>query len=186
MTLSVFASSSASLRPYLASLRPFFSVLAFLSLSLGAYSQSATLVITNATVYTVNKNQPTAEAVAMLGDKIVFVGSNNDIKKYIGSETQVIDAKGMFLMPGLIEGHGHIHGLGASLINLNLMKAKNWDEIVAMVGEAAKKAKPGDWIIGRGWHQEKWDHAPAKNYLGYPYYQELDKVSPNNPVLLSQ
>ena len=185
MTLSVFASSSASLRPYLASLRPFFSVLAFLSLSLGAYSQSATLVITNATVYTVNKNQPTAEAVAMLGDKIVFVGSNNDIKKYIGSETQVIDAKGMFLMPGLIEGHGHIHGLGASLINLNLMKAKNWDEIVAMVGEAAKKAKPGDWIIGRGWHQEKWDHAPAKNYLGYPYYQELDKVSPNNPVLLS-
>ena len=71
-------------------------------------------------------------------------------KNILGSETQVIDAKGMFLMPGLIEGHGHIHGLGASLINLNLMKAKNWDEIVAMVGEAAKKAKPGDWIIRKG------------------------------------
>ena len=166
-------------------LRVLLCVFAFTFSRLCVFSQSATLVITNATVYTVNKNQPTAEAVAMLGEKIVFVGSNNDIKKYIGSSTQVIDAKGMFLMPGLIEGHGHIHGLGSSLINLNLMKVKNWEEIVAMVGEAAKNAKPGDWIIGRGWHQEKWDHAPAKNYLGYPYYEELDKVSPNNPVLLS-
>src|SRR5678815_2541485 len=69
--------------------------------------------------------------------------------------------------------------------SLNLMKVKNWDEIVAMVGEAVKKAKPGDWIVGRGWHQEKWDHAPVKNYLGYPYHDELDKLSPNNPVILS-
>jgi hypothetical protein len=88
-------------------------------------------------------------------------------------------------MPGLIEGHGHIHGMGASLINLNLMKVKNWEEIVALVADAVKKAKPGDWIIGRGWHQEKWDHTPAKNFLGYPYYEELDKVSPDNPVLLT-
>ena len=69
-------------------------------------------------------------------------------------------------MPGLIEGHGHIHGMGASLINLNLMKVKNWEEIVALVADAVKKAKPGDWIIGRGWHQEKWDHTPAKEFSG--------------------
>ena len=64
------------------------------------------------------------------------------------------------------------------------MQVKNWDEIVAMVAEAVKKAKPGDWIVGRGWHQEKCK-ARAKNYLGYPYHEELDKVSPNNPVLLA-
>ncbi|HEV8272455.1 MAG TPA: amidohydrolase family protein, partial [Chitinophagaceae bacterium] len=148
-------------------------------------TETAELVINNGKVYTVNKNQPDAEALAVKDGKIIFVGNNADVKKYIGNNTEVIDAKGQFVMPGFIEGHGHIHGLGASLINLNLMNVKNWDEIVAMVGEAVKKAKPGDWIVGRGWHQEKWNPAPAKNYLGYPYHEELDKVSPNNPVILS-
>ena len=97
----------------------------------------------------------------------------------------MIDAGGQFLMPGFIEGHGHIHGLGASLINLDLMNVKNWEEAVQMVKNAAAKAKPGDWIIGRGWHQEKWDHAPQPNFIGYPYQQSLDSVSPQNPVLLS-
>src|SRR6185436_154185 len=148
------------------------------------FAETAELVINNAKVYTVNKNQAEAEALAVKDGKIIFVGSNADVKKYIGDKTEVIDAKGQFVMPGFIEGHGHIHGLGSSLMNLNLMQVKNWDEIVAMVAEAVKKAKPGDWIIGRGWHQEKWDHAPANNYLGYPYHEELDKVSPNNPVML--
>ncbi len=148
-------------------------------------AQKASLVLHNANVYTVNPAQPTAEAIAIDGDKIVFVGKNEDVKKFITTSTEVIDCNGRFVMPGLIEGHGHIHGMGASLINLNLMKVKNWEEIVALVAEAAKKAKPGDWIIGRGWHQEKWDHTPQKNFLGYPYYEELDKVSPDNPVLLT-
>ena len=148
-------------------------------------AEAADLVIKNAKVYTVDKNHPDAEAVAVKDGKIVFVGSNADIKKYTSDKTEVIDANGQFVMPGFIEGHGHIHGLGFSLTNLNLMNVKNWDEIVAMVADAAKKAKPGEWILGRGWHQEKWNPAPAKNYLGYPYHEELDKVSPNNPVILS-
>ena len=148
-------------------------------------AQKASLVLHNAKVYTVNPAQPAAEAIAIDGDKIVFVGKNEDVKKFITSTTEVIDCNGRFVMPGLIEGHGHIHGMGASLINLNLMKVKNWEEIVALVADAVKKAKPGDWIIGRGWHQEKWDHTPKKNFLGYPYYEELDKVSPDNPVLLT-
>ncbi len=155
------------------------------SASENSSTETAELVINNAKVYTVNKNQPDAEALAVKDGKIIFVGNNTDVKKYIGDKTEVIDAKGQFVMPGFIEGHGHIHGLGASLINLNLMNVKNWDEIVVMVADAVKKAKPGDWIVGRGWHQEKWDPAPAKNYLGYPYHEELDKVSPNNPVILS-
>ena len=146
---------------------------------------TADMVLSNGQVYTVNKSMPTAEAVAVKDGKILFVGTNAEVEKYIGDSTEKIDCKGQFVMPGFIEGHGHIHGLGSSLINLNLMDVKNWDEIVAMVAEAVKKAKPGDWIVGRGWHQEKWNTAPAKNYLGYPYHEELDKVSPENPVILS-
>ena len=163
-------------------------ILFFLSCNTASQNSStetAELVINNAKVYTVNKNQPDAEAIAIKDGKIIYVGNNTDVKKYVGDKTEVIDAKGQFVMPGFIEGHGHIHALGASLINLNLMNVKNWDEIVAMVAEAVKKAKPGDWIEGRGWHQEKWDHTPPKNYLGYPYHEELDKISPNNPVILS-
>lgn len=152
---------------------------------LASFAQQADMVIWNANVYTVDKNKPSAEAVGIRDGKIIFVGSNEELKHHIGPDTKQVDARGKFLMPGIIEGHGHIHGMGASLINLNLMKVKNWEAIVALVKEAAKKAKPGDWIIGRGWHQEKWDHAPAKNHLGYPYYEELDKVSPDNPVLLT-
>ena len=170
--------------------RYFFAVILFF-LSCNSATESASsaeaadLVIKNAKVYTVNKNQPEAEALAVKDGRIIFVGSNTDAKKYTGDKTEVIDAKGQFVMPGFIEGHGHIHGLGLSLTILNLMNVKNWDEIVAMVAEAVRKAKPGDWIIGRGWHQEKWNPAPARNYLGYPYHEELDKVSPNNPVYLS-
>jgi len=149
------------------------------------YAQVADRLLINAKVYTVNPKQPWAEAVAVRGNKIIFVGSRVDANKIINASTEIIDCKGQFLMPGLIEGHGHIHGMGASLINLNLMRAKNWEEIVALVKQAAQKAKPGDWIIGRGWHQEKWDHAPSKNHLGYPYHEELDHVSKNNPVLLT-
>ncbi len=148
-------------------------------------AQQASLVLHNAKVYTVNSAQPEAEAIAIAGDKIIFVGKNDDVKKYITASTEVIDCAGRFVLPGLIEGHGHIHGMGASLIYLNLMKVKNWEEIVALVADAVQKAKPGDWIIGRGWHQEKWDHTPEKNFLGYPYHEELDKVSPVNPVLLT-
>ena len=81
-----------------------------------------------------------------------------------GKETKVIDANNAFVMPGWIEGHGHFSGLGKSLQNLNFLKSKNWDEIVAMVGEKAKTLEPGEWIEGRGWHQEKWDKIPERNF----------------------
>ncbi len=146
---------------------------------------TADLVLNNAHIYTVNKNQPRAQAIAIKDGKILFVGTNDEVLQYTGTQTEVIDCKGQFLMPGFIEGHGHIHGLGASLINLNLMNVKNWDEIINLVSTAVAKAKPGDWIIGRGWHQEKWNPAPARNHLGYPYHDDLSKISPNNPVMLT-
>jgi predicted amidohydrolase YtcJ len=148
-------------------------------------AQKADLVIHNANVYTVDKAKPKASAIAVSADRIVYVGDDKGVSAFTGKGTQVIDAGGKFVMPGLIEGHGHIYSMGFGLTELNLMHAKNWDEIVAMVADAVRKAKPGDWIVGNGWHQEKWDHAPARNHLGYPYHEELDKVSPDNPVMLS-
>ena len=145
----------------------------------------ADLVIKHAQVYTVDSALPEAEAVAVKDGRIVFVGTNADAAAFTGAQTKVIDAAGSFLMPGFIEGHGHIHFLGDFLRDINLMHVNSFDEIVAKIAEAAVKAKPGDWIKGRGRHQEKSTNKPAENYLGYPYHDVLSKVSPNNPVVLT-
>lgn len=147
--------------------------------------QRADTLIYNAFIYTVDSLRPTAEAVAIKDGKILFVGTYDSAKLYAGDKTQLMDAKGGFIIPGFIEGHGHIHGLGDFLRDINLMTVANWDEALARLDSAIKKAKPGEWIIGRGWHQEKWDRAPASNHLGYPYKRSLDSISPNNPVLLT-
>ena len=149
-----------------------------------AKKEVADLIIINAQVATVDSLLPDAEAVAVKGDRILQVGNNDEIQALQGEHTEVIDAGGQFLMPGFIEGHGHFSGLGQSLMILNFMQVKNWDEIVNMVAEAAKKAQPGEWIIGRGWHQEKWTGPLDKNVLGYPYHDKLSAVSPDNPVML--
>lgn len=146
--------------------------------------ETADMVLLNGNFYTVNAAQPTAEAVAVKDDRIIKVGSQEEVAALQGESTEVIDLEGQFAMPGLIEGHGHFSGLGQSLLNLNFLKSKSWDEIVEMVGEAAKKAKPGEWITGRGWHQEKWLEALDRDVLGYPYHDKLSAVSPDNPVLL--
>jgi predicted amidohydrolase YtcJ len=88
-------------------------------------------------------------------------------------------------MPGFIEGHGHFTGLGQSKLSLDLTTARSWDDIVALVAEAARAAPPGEWITGRGWHQEKWTRVPTPNVEGVPLHQSLSAVSPNNPVVLS-
>ena len=148
-------------------------------------SAPAEFVLTNGKVVTVEDGAPQAQAVAASGGKIVAIGSNGDIKTFIGPNTEVVDAKGQLVIPGFIEGHGHYTGVGTARLNLNLMNVKNWDEVVAMVAERVKTAKPGEWILGRGWHQEKWDQVPQPNVEGFPIHESLSKVSPNNPVFLT-
>ena len=145
----------------------------------------ATLVLRNGKVVTVDAAMPEAQAVAIRGDRIVAVGTNQAIQAYVGSATEVIDLRGQLAIPGLVESHGHFMGLGQSKLTLDLMDVKDWDEIVAMVAAAAKQAKPGEWITGRGWHQEKWTSAPKPNVEGFPFHDALSKVSPNNPVMLT-
>jgi predicted amidohydrolase YtcJ len=148
-------------------------------------AQPADLVLTNGKIVTVEDGAPEAQAIAVRGDRIVALGSAADIKQHTGAATQVIDLNGQLVIPGFIEGHGHFNGVGEARLNLNLMKTSSWDEIVAMVGAAVKSAKPGQWIYGRGWHQEKWSAPPSPNVEGFPTHASLDRVSPDNPVVLT-
>ena len=147
--------------------------------------EPATLVLTNGKILTVEDSMPEVQAIAVRGDRIAALGSVADIRRYIGASTDVIDLQGQLAIPGFIEGHGHFTGVGEAELNLKLMPTTSWDQIVSMVADAAKTAKPGEWIIGRGWHQEKWTNRPEPNVEGFPTHASLDAVSPNNPVLLT-
>lgn len=147
--------------------------------------EPATLVLRGGKIVTVERATPEVQALAIRGDRIVAMGTSDEIAKYVGAATDVIELDGRMAMPGFIEGHAHFTGLGESRMRLDLMDAASWDEIVRKVGDAVKAAKPGDWIVGRGWHQEKWTSVPEPNVEGFPLHTALSAVSPDNPVLLT-
>lgn len=144
----------------------------------------ADAIIKNGNIYTVDENNMKAEAIAVLGDRILDVGTTADLEKYQGENTKIIDLKGKTLTPGFIEGHGHFMGLGYNELNLDLMDVKSYDEMVKRVEEAVANAKPGEWIVGRGWHQSKWDNSNEKMIKGFQTHDKLSAVSPDNPVYL--
>lgn len=144
----------------------------------------ADLVLRGGTVATVDPALGNVEAIAVNGYQITAVGSNDEISAYIGPETEVVELNGRFAIPGLIEGHGHYMGLGRSKQILDLRNVSNWGEVVSMVSGAVDKAQPGEWIFGRGWHQDKWDSVPDDAVDGVPRNDSLNAVSPDNPVSL--
>src|SRR3954463_16770456 len=145
----------------------------------------ADLVLRGGKIVTVDDARPEAQAMAVRGDTIVALGSDQEIQPYIGANTKVIDLAGALATPGLIDAHVHFTGVGEAARNLKLSTARNWDEIVRMVADAAKTARPGEWILGRGWHQEKWSEAPSPNVEGFPLHDALSRAAPNNPVWLT-
>lgn len=144
-------------------------------------TQQADMVIINAKVYTVDEQNSVAEAVAIRGNKIVAVGSTDEIRKRYVSE-HVYDAQGKTIVPGLIDSHGHVNGLGASLVELNLVGTTSVQQIAEMVSKKASSVKPGEWIRGRGWDQNNWQS--KKGDRPFPAASMLDRSSPNNPVVL--
>ncbi len=163
------------------------SCLALLAAAPGCAPRSvepADLVLRGGRVVTVDETRPEAQAVAARGHVIVAVGSDREIDAYVGPQTRVIELAGRLAVPGLIEGHAHFMSLGWSRRVLDLTRASTWDEIVEQVGAAAREAKPGDWIFGNGWHQEKWKTAPQPNVDGAPLHRNLSALSPANPVIL--
>lgn len=147
-------------------------------------ASKATFILVNGHFFTADPAKPEATAVAIANGRILAVGTDAEIKALAAPDAETLDLKGAFAMPGLIEGHGHFLGLGRSLQNLNLLETTSWEAVVDAVAERAKTTAPGEWIEGRGWHQEKWPNPPAHTVNGYPYHDLLSAAAPNNPVLL--
>ncbi|MCU0227143.1 MAG: amidohydrolase [Bryobacterales bacterium] len=143
-----------------------------------ASTQVADLVLTGARIYTVNPGQPTASAMAIRGERILAVGDN--LQEHIGPSTKVMDMAGATVIPGLIDSHVHLAGLGQALEILDLREAASIDDVTRKVRAAAASAKPGEWIRGRGWDQTRW---PGKEFPDRNY---LTEAAPNNPVYLSR
>ena len=147
-------------------------------------NSAADRVLVNGNVLTVDPDRPRAEALAIVGDRIVAVGSDDEIRKYIGESTDVIDLHGQTAIPGLIEGHGHYTSFGSSLITLDFRYEKSFADIIKMVAEAAETTPAGDWIIGRGWHQDKWQIKQDLLVEGLPLHDSLSAATPDHPVML--
>ena len=145
-------------------------------------AEYADLVLTGGKVVTVDDALPEAEALAVTGYTITALGTSEEIAGYVGPSTEVIELDGRLVLPGFIEGHGHYMALGESKLTLDLNNAASWDEIVRMVADAVARAAPGEWILGRGWHQEKWAATPEGSVEGVPVHTSLSAVSPENPV----
>ena len=140
----------------------------------------ADIVFKNGNVYTANDKAPQAEAIAVKGDRIVFVGTNAAAQKYVRSNTRVVDLHGNTVLPGFTDSHQHLSGVGQREMTLNLEGTTSLEDFLAKVKARVDQAKPGEWITGRGWIETHWK-PPV-----FPTRQDLDKVAPNNPVFFGR
>jgi len=144
-----------------------------------AAGETADSVYLNGNIYTMDDDNPHATAMAIKGDKLLYVGTDEGAKAYIGSATQVVDLEGQTVIPGLIEGHMHVGNLGQTMLMIDAFW-KPKDVILQAVKEAAEAAEPGEWIQGRGWMNTVWEDD------SFPSKEDLDAVAPNNPVSLQR
>jgi predicted amidohydrolase YtcJ len=140
----------------------------------------ADLVLTGGTIVTMEKSQPEAGALAVVGDRIAWIGDSKDAARWIGEGTTVIDLHGAFVFPGLIESHAHIVSLGGSRLKLDLVGTSDKRAVLEKVRAQAARTSKGEWILGRGWDQNDW---PDKKF---PSASDLDQVAPDNPVSLTR
>ena len=147
---------------------------------LALQQQPADLVVLNAKVYTSDVNRPVAEAFAVRAGRIAFVGSSRGALALVGPRTERLDLAGRTVIPGMVDAHAHLLGLGQALRTVNLVGTRSYDEVIARVVERAKTARPGEWIRGRGWDQNDW--ADTR----FPTHQALSRAVPNNPVYLTR
>ena len=147
-------------------------------------SMQADLIISGARIYAFDSLSGRYEALAVREGRILALGSHEEIMKMKGPGTRMIELHGETLLPGLIEGHGHFLSMGRSLRELNLLDTRSYREIIDSVRERLKGLKAGEWLRGRGWHQEKWDEVPGKSIKGFPVHDPLSAISPDHPVIL--
>jgi hypothetical protein len=141
---------------------------------------TADLIITNAKIWTVDRAHPTAQAVAILGDRIIAVGSNADVDVLRGTGTKVIDAGGKLVLPGFNDAHVHFVSGGLQLESVQLNDATGKQEFVRRIAAQAKKTPKGEWIQGGDWDETKWSP------VSLPTKELIDPVTPDNPVFVSR
>ncbi len=151
----------------------------------GPSQDPADLVVVNGTVLIMDPELPEADGVAVRDGRVAAVGDVREIREYVGPATEVLDLDGRTLVPGFIEGHGHFLGLGESLMTVDLSGTRSWEGVIEAVAAVVDEVSPGEWITGRGWHQERWDPPPDHAFEGVPTHHDLTAVSPDNPVLLT-
>jgi predicted amidohydrolase YtcJ len=145
-----------------------------------AIQQPADLVVTNARIYTSDATRPVAQAMAIRGGKIAFVGSERGALALAGPRTERVDAAGKTVIAGMVDAHAHLLGLGQALRTVDLVGTRSYDEIIVRVAERARTLPPGTWIRGRGWDQNDW--ADQR----FPSHQALSRAVPNHPVYLTR
>jgi len=138
----------------------------------------ADIVLRNAKVYTANDRAPRAEAVAIRGNKIAFVGRNGDAQRLVGPNTRVVDLRGAAVFPGFTDSHVHLAGIGAREMNLNLEGTTSLEDFLVRVKARVDQTPAGQWVTGRGWIETFWK-PPV-----FPTRQDLDRIAPGHPVLL--
>jgi len=151
-----------------------------LTSGLPAQQAPADLVVTNARIYTADANRPLAEALAVREGRLLFVGSRRGAEALAGPRTERLDLRGMTVVPGMVDAHAHLLGLGQALRRVNLVGTRSYEEVVARVAERARSARPGEWIQGRGWDQNDWPDTR------FPTHDALSRAVPNNPVYLTR
>lgn len=146
----------------------------------GGGRSNADLIFINGIMYTADEARPTAEAVAVAGNKILAVGSTDEIEQYADAGTRVIDLAGKTMVPGFNDSHYHFMGVGRREFHLNLDGVKSLQEFLDRVQAEAARKSAGEWVTGRGWIEEDW---PSKRF---PTRHDLDSVAPEHPVFLNR
>ena len=154
------------------------SLLLYLSLLSCKQNQYADTIIYGGTIYTVDSINSVIEAVAIKDDIIYKTGNFSEVKKFTDNNTNEINLEGKTMIPGFIEGHAHIMGTGYNQKNLDLLNTSSYDEIIQIVKEKSQNIPEGEWIIGRGWHQDKWKNSPEKLLRGFPTHNKLSESVP--------
>lgn len=159
------------------------SLLALLSLAIApalAAQEPADLIVTNARIYTVDDNRPLAEAMAIRDGRVVFVGSARGAEVFAGSRTERLDIDGKTVIPGMVDAHIHLTGLGVALRILDLVGTRSYEEVIERVVERARNTPEGEWVRGRGWDQNDWA------VTDFPTHEALSRALPDHPVYLTR
>ena len=158
--------------------------LTLLAVALGSQAalaqQPADLIVVNANIWTADVNRPRAEALAVRDGRIVFVGSLRGAEALAGPRTERMDAGGKTIIPGMVDAHAHLLGLGQALRRVDLQGTRSYDEVVARASARVADTRRGDWIRGRGWDQNDWANQR------FPTHQALSAAVPDHPVALGR